>query len=68
VDRHRIEMQIRVVVVTFRAEQRRRDAATMEEFRDRARSILDGLTEEARLYPDLEARLFQARNELDGTR
>jgi hypothetical protein len=68
VDRHRIEMQIRVVVVTYRAEQRRRDAATMEEFRDRARSIFDRLTEEVRLYPDLEARLLQARNELDGTR
>jgi hypothetical protein len=37
----------------------------MDEFRARARSILDGLEEEARHYPDLEARLAAVRRELD---
>jgi hypothetical protein len=58
-------MQIRAVVVTYRAERRRRDAPTMEAFRDRARSILDGLTEEVPLYPDLETLLLEARQELE---
>ena len=63
-DRRRIEMQIRAVVVTYRIEQRRRDAPTMEKFRDRARSILDGLEVEVRPYPDLETQLLEARQEL----
>ena len=37
----------------------------MDEFRARARSILDGLEEDARRYPDLEARLVEVRRELD---
>jgi hypothetical protein len=65
VDRRRIDLQIRAIVVTYRIERRRRDSQVMEEFCARARSILDGLEEEARRYPDLEARLVEARREVD---
>jgi hypothetical protein len=64
-DRRRIDMQIRAVVVTYRVERRRRDAPTMQAFRDRARLLLDELEKEARSYPDLEARLLEARRELE---
>jgi hypothetical protein len=65
VDRRHIELQIQIVLVTFRIEQGRRDTSTMEAFRDRARSILDALADEVRPYPDLEAQLQGAREELD---
>ena len=64
-DRRRIELQLRVIVVTYRIEERRRDGPTMDAFRARARSILDGLAEDVRHHPDLEARLVQVRRELD---
>ena len=64
-DRRRIELQIRAIVVSYRIEERRRDSPTMDEFRARARSILDGLEEDARHDPDLEARLVEVRRELD---
>jgi len=64
-DRRRIELQIRIVVVTYRVEQRRRDSPTMEVLRGRARRLLDGLHEAVRPYPDLQARLDEAREELD---
>jgi len=66
-DRRRIELQIRTVVVTYRIEQRRRDSPTMEAFRTQARLILDGLDEAVRPYPDLQARLDEARQEFDRT-
>ena len=66
-DRRRIELQIRAIVVSYRIERRRRDSATMEEFRARARSILDGLEEEVSRHPDLEARLAETRYELDSS-
>lgn len=65
VNRRRIDMQIRAVLVTYRVERRRRDAPTMEAFRDRARVLLDELEEKVRQYPDLTARLVEARHELD---
>jgi hypothetical protein len=65
VDRRRVELQIRAIVVTYRIEERRRDGPTMQEFRARARSILDGLAKDAREYPDLEARLVEVRRDLD---
>jgi hypothetical protein len=68
VERRQIELQIRIVLVTFRIEQRRRDISTMEAFRDRARSILDALADDVRPYPDLEAQLRDAREELAGAR
>jgi hypothetical protein len=65
VDRHRIELQIRAVTVTFRIEQRRRDASEMHAFRARARSILDSLADEVRPYPELETRLQNALEEVE---
>lgn len=64
-DRRHIELQIRAIVVTYRIEQPRRDAPTMEAFRARAHSLLDGLEAEVLVYPDLAARLLEARQELD---
>lgn len=64
-DRRRIELQIRSVVVTYRIEQRRRDSPTMEAFRARAHELLDTLDDAVRLYPDLQARIEEARQELD---
>ena len=58
-------MQIRAVMVPFRIERRRRDSRTMLEFRERARSILAPLDDEVGRYPDLEALLLEARQELD---
>ena len=63
-NRRRIELQIRAVVVTYRLEQRRRDDSTMEAFRSRARSILEALDAEVQDHPDLAARLLEARREL----
>jgi hypothetical protein len=68
VDRRHIELQIQIVLVTFRIEQERRDTSTMEAFRDRARSILDALADDVRPYPDLEDQLQEAREELAGAR
>lgn len=65
VDSRRIDLQIRAIVVTYRIERRRRDSLVMEAFRARARSLLDGLEDEARGHPDLEARVFEARHEVD---
>lgn len=64
-DRRRIELQIDAVLVPFRIERVRRGTPTMNEFRARAHSILDGLEGDARRYPDLEARLVEVRRELD---
>lgn len=64
-DRRRIELQIEAVLVPFRIERMRRDRSTMDVFRARARSILDGLEEDARHYPDLQRRLMDALAELD---
>lgn len=67
-DRRRIELQIRVVVVTLRIERERRDTSTMEEFRARARSILDALSGEVRSHPELEPLLQAAFKELEADR
>ena len=64
-DRRRIELQIRSVMVTYRAEHRRRDTPTMTAFRARAHQLLDGLDDAVRPYPDLEIVLADAREELD---
>lgn len=65
VDRRRIELQIDAILIPYRIERTRRDDETMDEFRDHARSILDGLEKAAREYPDLHARLLAVRGELD---
>jgi hypothetical protein len=64
VDRRHIELQIRAVVVTYRIERGRRDAPTMQSFLARATALLDGIGAEVQAYPDLAARLLEARQEL----
>ena len=61
-----MQLQIDVIRVTYRIEQRRRDSPTMQAFRERARSILDELEPATRAHPDLHANLAEARRELDG--
>ena len=62
-DKRDLELQIRAVVVTYRREQRRQDARTTQSFLARATSILDGIAPEVQAYPDLAARLREARQE-----
>lgn len=64
-DRRRIELQIRAVIVTYRIEQRRLDARTMEEFRERASMLLHALEEEVRPHADLQVALADACREVD---
>ncbi len=63
-DRRRIELQLRAILLTYRVEYRRRDSSTMREFRERAYSLLDGLEVPVGRYPDLKAALDSAREEL----
>lgn len=65
-DRRRIELQIRAVLVAYRGEQRRHDADVMDAFRARATSILDELEPLVTGDADLERRLEDARALLDG--
>jgi hypothetical protein len=64
VDRRRIELQLRVILLTYRVEHRRRDSSTMRGFRERAHSLLDELEVPVGRYPDLKEALDSARAEL----
>ena len=64
-NRRRIELQLRAVLVTYRVEVRRRDAPTMEQFRRSARAMLDQLHEAVLPFPDLAERLSEARREIE---
>ena len=66
-DRRRIDLQIQSVVVTYRAENRRRNSGTMIAFRARAHQLLDDLDEAVHPYPDLQLALADARQELERT-
>lgn len=63
-DRQRAERQIQLVLVTFRAERRRRDGATMVRFMDRADAILASLEPRIQDQPDVLRLLKDARREL----
>ena len=63
-DRRRIELQLRAILLTYRVEHRRRDSSTMREFRERAHALLDELEVPVGPYPDLKAALDSAREEL----
>ena len=65
VNRRRVQLQIKLILVTYRIERRRRDAATIEAFRERARSLLNELESETAGQADLDASLAEARRELD---
>jgi hypothetical protein len=64
-DRRRIELQIRAILVPFLVEQRRLDSDAMKAFRSRARELLDGLEEAVRPYPDLRDELADARRQIE---
>lgn len=63
-DRHRIELQIRAILVTFRGEQRRQNSQVMQQFRRRAAELIDQLQSDVDGQPDLEQQLDAARKEL----
>ena len=63
-DRRRIELQLRAILLTYRVEYRRRDSSTMREFRERAYSLLDGLEAAVGPHPNLKDALDNARKEL----
>jgi hypothetical protein len=62
--RQRAEKQIRLVLVMYRVEVRRRDSDEMVRFRDRARAIFDYLAAKLWDDPELMALLQEARWEL----
>lgn len=64
-DRRRIKLQLRAVIVTYRIEVRRRDSPTMEEFREHAHSLLRSLEDEVQPHPDLQIALAEVRREID---
>ena len=64
-DRRRITLQIRAILIPYRVERQRRDSATMERFRLRAREMLDALEESLGDDPELRMALDDARREID---
>ena len=64
-DRRRVALQIRAILIPYRVERQRRDAATMKQFRLRARQMLDALEESVEGDPTLGAELADARREID---
>jgi len=64
-DRRRITLQIRAILVPFRREQRRLEPDAMKAVRSRARELFDGLEEAVEPYPDLQDELAQARREVE---
>ena len=64
-DRRRIALQIRAILVPYRVERGRRGAASMEEFRVRARRMMDELEASAEGDPELRKALADARREID---
>ena len=64
-DRRRIGLQIRAILIPYRVERQRRDSATMEQFRLRARFMMDELEESVASDPELRKALTDARQEID---
>jgi hypothetical protein len=64
-DRRRVGLQIRAILVPYRVERRRRDGATMREFRTRARQMIDALEPRVEADPELQKALSDARAEID---
>ncbi len=63
-DRRDIELQIRIIRLTYRREARDDRSRTMEDFRRRAKVIIDDIAPEASVHPDLEADLADLRREV----
>jgi len=64
-DRRRIALQIRAILIPFRVERGRRDSATMAAFRLRASRMMDDLEEDASTDPELTKALTDARREIE---
>ena len=64
-DRRRIALQIRAILIPYRVERRRRDSAIMAEFRLRATRMMDDLEEDASTDPELTKALTDARREIE---
>jgi hypothetical protein len=64
-DRRRVGLQIRAILVPYRVERRRRDGATMQEFRLRARQMIDALEPRVKADPELQQALSDARAEIE---
>ena len=65
-DRRRIALQIRAILLTYRVERRRRDSRIMERFRGRARLLLNDLDESVGTDAELRKALSDAQNEIEG--
>jgi len=63
-DRRRIALQIRAILIPYRVERQRRDSATMDQFRLRARGMMDALDESVEGDPELQKALADAREEI----
>ena len=63
-DRRDIELQIRIIRLTYRREARDDRSRTMEDFRRSAKLIIDDIAPEASVHPDLEADLADLRREV----
>lgn len=63
-DPRRIELQIRIILVTYRGERRRLSSENMVEFRRHAIELLDQLDGGVRASPELATLYAAAREEL----
>jgi hypothetical protein len=64
-DRRRIALQIQAILVPYRVERRRRNSRVMEQFRQRARVLLNDLDESAGTDAEFREALSDARRELE---
>ena len=64
-DRRQIALQIRAILIPYRVERQRRDSATMERFRLRAREMMDALEDSVGDDAELRNALADARKEID---
>ena len=63
-DRRDIELQIRIIRLTYRREARDHRSRTLDDFRRRAKEIIDGIAPDASREPDLETALDDLRREI----
>jgi hypothetical protein len=64
-DRRKVELQIRAILVTYRIERRAPNSVTMAGFRVRAHQLLDEMDAAVALRPDLRGQVEKARAEID---
>jgi hypothetical protein len=64
-DRRHIALQIQAILVPYRIERRRRDSRVMEQFRERAHSLLNDLDESLGTDTELRQAVSDARRELE---